>query len=363
MDFITADRMFRAEQIADLAGSEDGRRYLKLRSLSRKDHLLRLFANQGQTPEATSAKRLFKEAYEAEIAEVIVNDLIAAIDIEQRTERIQQRNNLVNELYKLQAFDWGGLHQNSLEKTIVDNYIKKIWTYDILEQKIDGELHNSLRGYVLCSWYNHWTSILIEDIFRDHPVVLPAIGQVKKIDFFIKNVPFDLKVTYLPEGFVVEKRRRAGLRPELTLLRQCARALQIGFDQDLPAGKQLEDLWNKIDDVPASTAVELMVELKAYRRSIVDGIVNDEIDLITWLYENQGVRRFDASNRLFVVLIDTQNYFGSWKLKRAFSLLNEKISGYLGDLGDSVGRELEFSWEGERFRATSDLIVIRKPES
>ena len=46
-----------------------------------------------------------------------------------------------------------------------------------------------MRGYVLCSWYNHWTSIVIEDVFRDHPAVLPAIGQVKKIDFFATMFP------------------------------------------------------------------------------------------------------------------------------------------------------------------------------
>ena len=110
----------------------------------------------------------------------------------------------------------------------------------MLAEKIDNELQNSMRGYVLCSWYNHWTSIIIEDVFRDHPNVLPAIGQVKKIDFFVRNVPFDLKVTYLPEGFIKDKRRQDGLRPELTLLRQGARARDIHFDNDLADAKLLK---------------------------------------------------------------------------------------------------------------------------
>src|SRR5205814_3169288 len=103
--------------------------------------------------------------------------------LEERATRSQNEVQLVNELYKLQVFDWGGLHQNSLEKTIVDNYVKKIRGYDVLCDAIDNELQTSLRGYVLCSWYNHWTSIIIEDIFKEHQAVLQAIGLVKKIDF------------------------------------------------------------------------------------------------------------------------------------------------------------------------------------
>ena len=151
----------------------------------------------------------------------------AASTKKKRASRCAREPELVSELYRVQTFDWGGLHQNSLEKTIVDNYVKKITNYELLTEKIENELQNSMRGYVLCSWFNHWTSIVIEDVFRDHPNVLPAIGQVKKIDFFVYNVPFDLKVTYLPEGFVKDMRRQAGLRPELTLLRQGARARDI----------------------------------------------------------------------------------------------------------------------------------------
>lgn len=40
--------------------------------------------------------------------------------------------------------------------------------------------------------------IVIEDVFKDHPSVIPAVGLVKKIDFFLHGVPFDLKATYLP---------------------------------------------------------------------------------------------------------------------------------------------------------------------
>jgi len=35
--------------------------------------------------------------------------------------------------------------------------------------------------------YIHWTSIMIEESSKDHANVLPAVGLVKKIDFFIKD--------------------------------------------------------------------------------------------------------------------------------------------------------------------------------
>ena len=59
------------------------------------------------------------------------------------------------------------------------------------------------------------TTIGLEDIFKEHANVIPAIGQIKKIDFFVNDKPFDLKVTYLPEGYIKEYRKLNGLRAEL----------------------------------------------------------------------------------------------------------------------------------------------------
>jgi hypothetical protein len=279
----------------------------------------------------------------------------------ERNERKKHEDELVNELYQLKSFDWGGLHQNSLEKTIVDNYIKKITSFATLNDKIENELLNSMRGYVQCSWYNHWTSILIEDVFRDHGNVLPAVGRVKKIDFFINDVPFDLKVTYLPEGFVKERRKKEKLRPELTLLKQSARKLKLAFDKDMPDARLLEDLWTKIKDHPNDAAQKLISELDNFRVKTLDECRKDSLPLITWLYENQGVRRFDASNRLFLVLVDRANFFDSWKLKRAKPLLIDGIKTYLDAQKGRPGQELKFNWEGVQYEVTADLLFVVPP--
>jgi hypothetical protein len=220
-------------------------------------------------------------------------------------------------------------------------------------------LLTSLRGYVICSWYNHWTSIIIEDLFKEHPNVLPAVGLVKKIDFFVGDVPFDLKVTYLPEGYLSECRRAAALRPELTLLKQAARQHALPIAADLAAAALLQDLWAKVADHPAPECGALIAELMAFRGSLIDEIENDPSVLLKWLYENQGVARFDASYRLFVILVDQRNYFDSWKLKRAKALMESKIHEYLDNCGNAPGRQVNFNWEGADFSTIADLLVIR----
>jgi hypothetical protein len=217
-----------------------------------------------------------------------------------------------------------------------------------------------MRGYVICSWYNHWTSIIIEDIFKDHPSVLPAVGLVKKIDFFVRDVPFDLKVTYLPEEYLSGKRKQARLRPELTLLKRQAKQNRIPIDDSLANAALVQDLWAKVSDDPAPACKALIAELTAFRNELVARIEENPIELIRWLYQNQGERRFDASNRLYLVLVDQRNYFESWKLKRAKALMEQKIGKYLGECGNAPGRRISFPWKGEQYSAVSDLLVVRQ---
>jgi hypothetical protein len=358
MDFAAAERMFRGDQIRELSESRAGLRFLKLRSLSRKDYLEQLHGAVGSST-GGSARDMLKSAFtSSKITDAVIDKTIRDIFASERSLRKSREPALVSELYKMHAFDWGGLHQNSLEKTIVDNYVKRITDYDTLNTKVDNELLASMRGYVLCSWYNHWTSIIIEDIFRDHPKVLPAIGQVKKVDFFLNEVPFDLKVTYLPEGYIKDKRRADGLRPELTLLKQAARSRSVAFDRDASDSQILEDLWRKIADHPATECADLIRQLRDYRLSLVDDCKRNPRELIRWLYENQGVRRFDASNRLFLVLIDTSDFFASWRLKRAKPLLDATIAAYLDSVPARPGHKLTFTWESTKYSAVSDAVVV-----
>ncbi|MEQ9553562.1 MAG: hypothetical protein RIM23_28560 [Coleofasciculus sp. G3-WIS-01] len=362
MDFDTAQYWFRDNRIRELSQTNDGLRFLKLLSLSRREHLYQLFASAALTPQSNSARDLWKEAFNtASINDTIINSTIQQIYASEREARRKQEPELVNQLYRLDVFDWGGLHQNSLERTIIDNYVKKIHNYDQLSNSIENELHYSMRGYVLCSWYNHWTSIIIEDIFRDHDKVLPAVGLIKKIDFFINGIPFDLKVTYFPEGYIKQCRRSENKRPELTRLKQWARQHQVPFSTNIPDSQLLCDLWKKASDYPSEDAQSLLSELSNFRQKLIQEAKTNPDNLIKWLYENQGIRRFDASNRLFLVLIDPSDFFQSWKLKRAKPLLDSRITAYLDKISSSPGRTLHFTWEGKNYTVISEAIIITKP--
>lgn len=356
MQFEVAESMFKRDQIRELAETPDGLRYLKLRSMSRKEHLHSLFDLAGQDWTSKSKTELFRWAFENhKISDSQIESAIRSIYEKERANRAAHEPALLEQLDKVMALDWGGLHQNSLEKTIVKNYVNKISNFETLNLRIENELFQSLRGYVLCSWYNHWTSIIIEDIFRDHKKVLPAVGKVKKIDFFIGEVPFDLKVTYMPEGYFEDQRKRAGLKPELTLLKKVARDKGVDFDKKAKPAALLEDLWNKVGDHPETQS------LMDFRVKTLTDSKTDPKSLIRWLYENQGVGRFDATNRLFLILVDKSNMFASWRLKKAKPLLANKINSYLDSVGSMPGKRQDFEWESQIYTTVSDILFVELP--
>jgi hypothetical protein len=170
-------------------------------------------------------------------------------------------------------------------------------------------------------------------------------------------------VTYLPEGFLVKKRKEADLRPELTLLKQASRLVGIPLPDDLSSGALLQALWAKVADHPDMACQSVVQGLHRFRNDLVNAVRRDPAELIIWLYEEQGIRRFDASNRLFLVLVDQRNYFDSWKLKRARPLLETHIGNYLDGIGDRVGQAINFNYESETYRAVSDLIVVTNADA
>lgn len=117
MNFQTAQAWFKADKIKDLSQSPLGLRFLKLRSLSRREYLEALFDSVGLTPESNSLQELLKEAFEtASITERVIDSTIRHFYTLERQKRQAEEPELVNQLYRLDSFDWGGLHQNSLEK-------------------------------------------------------------------------------------------------------------------------------------------------------------------------------------------------------------------------------------------------------
>lgn len=221
---------------------------------------------------------------------------------------------------------------------------------------------SSMRGYTLNSWYNHWTSIIIEDIFKDHPAVLPTVGLVKKIDFFIKDIPFDLKVTYFPEQLLADKLRESGYGNELTKLKQICRKLSIFIPDDLNPKELKLHLLNKLREDQRHDSKDFVEELRQRKKEIIGEAEKNPFELKKWFYENQGEARFDASNRFFLVLTDENDMVASWKLKRNVVFLKENIRSHLDGLSQDVDvLDTEFYWSKDQktYRCKSDILFLK----
>ncbi|MBC6432233.1 hypothetical protein FM036_16285 [Nostoc sp. HG1] len=287
---------------------------------------------------------------------------------EKNTQILEALNqeSLVSELYKLRTFEWGGDYQNSLDKYLVSHYVKTIFiiSYEILMSKFETEINRVVQGYVLNSWYNHWSSILIEHIFKSHPSILPTVGQIKNVDFFIKNIPFDLKVTYFPSEYLKSKRKEKNLPIELSFLKKKAKELSINFDKTAKPSNIYYEITEKLRDRNDNASESVLSRLRYENMAIVKEAQQNPKNLAKWLYENQGEMRFGSENRLFIVLIDTNDLSSSWKLRRNLDLLTPTINTFLDAFSSKQISDLKinFNYPGkpQTFSALTDVIFVVK---
>jgi len=110
-------------------------------------------------------------------------------------------------------------------------------------------------------------------------------------------------------------------------------------------------------------------------KSILQTIKQQKIDILKeaqenpkilakWLYENQGEMRFGSENRMFLVLVDTNDFTNSWKLKRNFDLLVPSIKQYLDNFHNKKidDLKLSFNFKGKpnSFNTFTDIIFVIK---
>lgn len=361
-EFKILKKQYEESKFEDIFGNKLGIYFLKMRSISRKALLEELAEEAKIDVSDIKGKELFDFMFCQGIDEETLNLFIEKVYARDRKERIAKEDFLYSQLYKLKVFDWGGFYQNAVEQTIVNNYIKKIQDYEKLCDCVDNDISPRLKGYVLCSWYNHWTSILIEDMFKDHPNLLPAVGLIKKVDFFWNDFPFDLKVTYFPEGFMELKRKERDLKPELTELKKFAKEQGIHFEKEAKDDDIFAELMAKITEDTSEEAKEFIKNFHETRREIIEESRKNPVEIMKWLYEEQGIRRFDAANRFFLMLIDIKHLEDSWKLKRNKKLLKEKINEYLdkNKSPDFAKFKISFEWEDKTYNTycTSLFVIV-----
>lgn len=280
----------------------------------------------------------------------------AKIDASQETIRAN--------LYKMSHFHWGGGFRNSLDKAIVSRYVKTedIIPFDRLDAICDGELLDMSRGYLLNSWYNYWSSVLIENLFRRNPGVLPALGKIKNVDFFVHDFPFDLKVTYIPKEYAELTRKQLDFEEPLKILKMFAKKHGIPFSDDASPEQVRYEITERLKDSKSKEASSVLSTVRAILIKTVSAITSDKRALIKWLYENQGDMRFGAENRIFLVLIDLGNPDESWKLKRNVDFISPLVSKWVAHFKRETSNELltEFSYKSHPYKTYADVIFAVK---
>jgi len=149
-----------------------------------------------------SAAEIIKRILEEQEDEKTIDEFIK----QKYAEKIQKRRSIISdedlkkELMKVETFSWGVV-QGQLDQKIQSEYVRRIVRYEDLLNNVKAKLHDDVTNYVICTWFNHWTTVLIEEHISTHPKVIPTIKNMKGIDIFFNGQPFDLKVTYLPRGY------------------------------------------------------------------------------------------------------------------------------------------------------------------
>ncbi len=364
-DFNYWKKLHDSELLEEFSTNKTGLLWLKLKSIVRKEYISGFSTVNKIHLSEKSLNNQFVELFGILSSNIDhSNDLLDSYISQENKAQLAKidTEQLVSELYKLKTFDWGGDYQNALDKYLVSRYVKVVKSYETLISKIETEISVAVRGYVLNSWYNHWSSMLIEQIFKSHPSVLPAVGRIKNVDFFIKDIPFDLKVTYLPSEYIKIKRKEKNLPVELTFLKESARKACITFDKNGKESDIYYEVVEKMTDKNDEFCLSVLQTLKQQKLEILKEAQENSKILAKWLYENQGEMRFGSENRLFLVLVDTNDFTNSWKLKRNFELLSPSIMQYLDNFQSKQIDELKISFNFKTkptsYNALTDIIFV-----
>lgn len=354
------DQEFRSQHLSAFNSNENALLWLKVRAVCRGKQIQRFLENNGIALASSKMAERNVELFETLETMPDAMRLLDAFLNERNHEWYHtmgiDEERLKNDLYKVHHYAWGGDQNNSLDKHLVSRYVKVISKYDELQSK-QNEIADNAWNYVQTSWYNNWTSYLIESLFKRHEKVISAVGAIKSVDFFLKNTPIDLKVTFFPNQYMEEKLKAKLGKRELTWLKQKAREVGIAVDKAQTDAQQLYTLSEKLAEIGKNDILE---ELKNKRREVVAEAQSNVSELMTWLYAHQGEMRFGAENRLFVILVDSTDMNESWKMKRAFALIEPKVKDYLDHFNDDSLKEIHFWFKGHQYKSLADVIFVVK---
>jgi hypothetical protein len=317
------------ERFSEMSITQEGVRYLKVRTLidietlKASEFLKRKFNIERGKIKKSVIEELRKEIFlDQEISNDDLDNLLKGIFEELKVFRTINLESLKSSLSKIsnEGDDywkaWNSVYRDDIRQHIQHHFVRtiNIQSYEELMEKISKELDPVVKGYTIISWFNQWSSAIIEQFILSHPKVIPTARRIDKVDFFFLDIPIDLKITFVPAEYI-------------------SLSIKNGVITD--------------------------------PEQIVEEIKNNPQRLIKWLYENQGEPRFSDSHRLFIVLADAENLDRSWKLKASFDLIQTKIDKFLRSHNsrDDIPY-IDWEFKGNKIRGNwktySDLIFITK---
>lgn len=350
------NREFRNQNLFAFNNDRNALLWLKVRAISKKLPMEKFLEQNNIQLKSTKITEQNKELFEkleinTEQSLNMLDNYLCNINNEWYREMGVNEEVLKSDLYHIDTYEWGGDQNNSLDKYLISRFVKVISSYNELQSK-QIEIQANAWNYVRTSWYNNWTSYLIESIFKHHQKVISAIGEIKSVDFFINDIPIDLKVTFFPNQYMNDKlKAKLNGKSELSWLKQKAKENNI----ELSRAESLAVITEKIS---ASGHDEILQELRDKRREVIYDTQNNKNDLMTWLYANQGEMRFGAENRLFVVLIDSSDMSQSWKMKRAFEQIELTVNDYLNNFTNELLSRIDFAFKGSEYSSLADVIFV-----
>jgi hypothetical protein len=368
-DFNYWKKLHESEKLDEFSTNSTGLLWLKTKSIIRKELIAEFIEQNKLSLKETASGKQFIELFNLLSKDIEKSHKLLNNYINEKSKKqleILDTEQLVSELFKLKYFEWGD-YQNDLNKLLVSRYVKIYKSYDQLLLKFEKEINPLVQAYVLNSWYNHWSSILIEHLFKSHKSVLPTVGQIKSVDFFINDIPFDLKVTYLPSEYIKQKRAEKGYPVELTYLKAKAKEANIHFDKKAKPSDIYYEITEKFTNKNDKFSNNVLQKLKDEKLEILKEAQDYPEILSKWLYENQSAPRFGSENRMFLVLVDTDDFANSWKLKRDLELLKPTIFSYLDKFkyNPSNAKKLEVKYNFPKnstneYSSLADVIFVVK---
>lgn len=354
------DKEFRAQNLFAFNNNSNAILWLKVRAVCRSKQIGQFLHDNNLTLSSSKISEQNIELFELlemrDDAMLILDRYLKEKNHEWYTALNVDEEKLKTDLYKVQYYAWGGDQNNSLDKYLVSRYVKIICEYDELVKK-QGEIASNTWNYIQNSWYNNWTSYLIESLFKRHVRVISAVGEIKSVDFFIDDYPIDLKVTFFPNQFLEEKVKAKLGKSILSWLKAQGKKYGITTNTHDSTNQQIYTLTEKMAEQGHDDVIQSLNDAKS---EVIKEAQNNPVELMTWLYENQGEMRFGAENRLFVILADSKDLNLSWKMKRAFPLIEPKVQNYLDTFSKESLKMINFSFKKQDYNSLADVIFVVK---